>query len=167
MMSCGQVNELLLLAADGELQPGQAAGLEAHIKGCESCRLDQSRFQALDRDLHVYREQLFRPEPSRSRRWIAPVACAVAASVMAAALLFHEPTAPPKPRLDDRAFVAIPYTVPLAPYERASVVRTELSVTALIAAGFDVRPTDTAATFDAEVLVGQDGRARAIRLLPN
>ena len=167
MMDCGQVREFLLLAADDELESGQAARLEAHIRGCESCRLAQARFLQVDRDLHEYREELFRPEPSPTRRWIAPVAGALAASVVAAALLFHEPPGPPKPRLDERAFVAIPYTLPLAPYERAAVLRIELPVTALIAAGFDVRPTDTAATLDAEVLVGQDGRAHAIRLLPN
>jgi hypothetical protein len=167
MMDCGRVKTLLLLAADDELQPDQAAWLEAHLKGCEPCRLDRSRFLELDRDLHAYREQLFRPDQSRTRRWIAPIACALAASAMAAAILLQKPTAPPKPRLDDGAFVAIPYTAPLAPYERTAVLRTELSVTALIAAGFDVHATDTAATLNAEVLVGQDGRARAIRLLPN
>src|SRR5580700_10310465 len=117
MIDCGQVKELLLLAADDELQPEQFASLEIHMKGCEPCRIAQSRFRQIDRDLREYREQLFRPDPSRARPWIAPAAGAVAASVVAAALLFHEPTAPPKPRLDDRAFVAIPYTVPLAPYE--------------------------------------------------
>jgi hypothetical protein len=167
MMDCGQVRTLLLLAADDELQPGQAALLEAHLKGCEECCLGQSRFVQMDRDLRDYREQLFRPGHSGTRRWIAPVAGALAASVLAAAILFHTPAGPPKPQLDERAFVAIPYTVPLAPYERAEILRTELPVTALIAAGFDVRATDTAATLNAEVLVGQDGRAHAIRLLPN
>ncbi|HXB73362.1 MAG TPA: zf-HC2 domain-containing protein [Candidatus Acidoferrales bacterium] len=167
MNDCSQVNGFLLLAADEELEPEQSAWLEAHLEGCEACRLNRSRILEMDRDLAVYREQLFRPHRSRTRRWIAPVAGVLAASAMAAAILFREPTTLAKPRLDDGAFVAIPYTVPLAPYERAAVLRTELSVAALIAAGFDIRPTDTAATLNVEVLVGQDGRARAIRLLPN
>jgi hypothetical protein len=41
----------------------------------------------------------------------------------------------------------------------------EIPVTALIAAGFHVGVTDPAATVQADVLVSEDGRARAIRPL--
>ncbi len=65
----------------------------------------------------------------------------------------------------EQPFVAIPYTMPLDPYERADVMRVDLPVTALIAAGFSTSMMDPGATARADVLVGQDGRARAIRLV--
>jgi len=64
-------------------------------------------------------------------------------------------------------FVAIPYTVPLAPEERARIVRMEVPVAALIAAGYNVETSDPGRLVNAEVLVSQDGRARAIRLNSN
>jgi hypothetical protein len=62
-------------------------------------------------------------------------------------------------------FVTIPYTVPLSPEERTAVVRMEIPVAALIAAGFNVPVSDAGALVEADVLVSQDGRARAIRPL--
>jgi hypothetical protein len=62
-------------------------------------------------------------------------------------------------------FIAIPYTEPLAPYERAAVVRMDLPMAAIIAAGLPVPPADPSAQARADVLVSQDGRARAIRLI--
>ena len=57
----------------------------------------------------------------------------------------------------------IPYTAPPAPYERTQVMRMAVPVAALIAAGFEVHVADAGAAVPAEVLVGQDGRALAIR----
>lgn len=81
---------------------------------------------------------------------------------------------PPKRRVMPRSkpaskpeepFVAIPYTLPIEPYERASVVRMDLPVTALIAAGLPVGAADPTGQVRTDVLVGQDGRARAVRLV--
>jgi hypothetical protein len=63
----------------------------------------------------------------------------------------------------NEAFVPIPYTAPLAPYERATIARMDLAVSALIAAGIDVRSTEP--VVQADVLLGQDGRAHAVRIL--
>jgi hypothetical protein len=65
----------------------------------------------------------------------------------------------------EEPFVAIPFTAPLAPYERTEVLRLDLPVAAVIAAGLPVRATDAAGRVQADVVVGQDGRARAIRLV--
>jgi anti-sigma factor RsiW len=65
---------------------------------------------------------------------------------------------------DTEPFLDIPYTMPLAPGERATVVRMEVPVAALIAAGFTVSTSDPGGTVSADVVVSQDGRARAIRL---
>jgi hypothetical protein len=64
----------------------------------------------------------------------------------------------------EEPFLPIPYTVPPAPEERTSVVRMEVPVAALIAAGYRVETSDPGGVLDADVLVSQDGRARAIRL---
>lgn len=62
-------------------------------------------------------------------------------------------------------FVPIPYVTPLDRYERFDIVRMELPVAALIAAGFEIQSPDTGALAEADVVVGQDGRARAVRLI--
>jgi hypothetical protein len=69
-----------------------------------------------------------------------------------------------QPGEKNRPFVTIPYTVPLSPLERATVVRMQIPVAALIAAGYNVQSLDPGAAVEADVLVSQDGRARAIRL---
>ena len=55
--------------------------------------------------------------------------------------------------------------MPLAPNERANVVRMDVPVAALITAGLPMRVHDVSANASADVLVGEDGRARAVRLL--
>jgi hypothetical protein len=66
---------------------------------------------------------------------------------------------------ENQPFVPIPYTVPLSPEERTSVVRMEIPVSWLISVGFNVGQLDPGAIVEADVLVSQDGRARAIRVL--
>lgn len=73
--------------------------------------------------------------------------------------------APGPPEPQEEAFMSIPYTMPLAPEERANVVRMEVPVAALIAAGLTMRVRDMSASASADVLVGEDGRARAVRLV--
>jgi hypothetical protein len=62
-------------------------------------------------------------------------------------------------------FVAIPYTAPLDPGERAMVVRMEMPVPALAAIGLAVAVPDPRASAQTDVLLGEDGRIRAIRLI--
>ena len=59
----------------------------------------------------------------------------------------------------------VPYVVPPAPYERTEVMRMEVPVTTLLAAGLEVHVPAVEGTVRADVLVGQDGRALAIRLV--
>jgi len=65
----------------------------------------------------------------------------------------------------EQPFYPIPFTAPLAPGEWTRVERMKIPVTALVAAGFDLVVADPSATVEADVLVSQDGRARAIRPL--
>jgi hypothetical protein len=104
------------------------------------------------------------PAP-RARQWVPVWAGVAAASLLAGAILLQRPQ--PAPRAPERPFSQIPYVVPPAPYERTRVMRMEVPVAALIAAGFEVHMADTGAAVPADVLFGQDGRALAIRLVSN
>jgi hypothetical protein len=84
----------------------------------------------------------------------------LAACLSAFSMLRHTPA--PK-HAGTQPFVPIPYTVPLAPEEPATVVRARIPVSALISVGFRVGTLPPSATVEADVLVSQDGRARAIR----
>jgi hypothetical protein len=102
------------------------------------------------------------------RGWFLPTAAALAASLVGALLIrqpapLHVAVAP----AFDQPFVQIPYVAPRAPYERAEVMRMKVPLTALIAAGFEVHSAEVGAAVNADVLVGQDGRALAIRLVPS
>jgi hypothetical protein len=66
---------------------------------------------------------------------------------------------------DAGPFVPIPYTVPPDPRERMTVMRVEMPVTALVAVGLTAAVPDPAASAQADVVVGEDGRIRAIRLV--
>jgi hypothetical protein len=72
---------------------------------------------------------------------------------------------PAETAADAAPFTAIPYTVPLDPRERAIVMRMELPVTALAAVGLAVAAPDPRAQAQTDVIVGEDGRIRAILLL--
>jgi hypothetical protein len=61
-------------------------------------------------------------------------------------------------------FVAVPYAPPLAAGEFVTVVRMELRPTALARMGMDVDVT-AANDIPADVVVGQDGSPRAVRVL--
>ena len=103
-----------------------------------------------------------------TRGWVAAFG-ALAACLLAGALLVRQqpPAAPlastPMKNAEPASFLPIPYTQPIQPYERVMVVQTYVPVTALIAAGFQVRSSDPGASVQADVMVSQDGRPRAIR----
>jgi len=109
----------------------------------------------------------------RSMAWVV-AAGAVAASMAVVFTLEYRPQ--PEPlistaavsedvRESEQPFVPIPYVTQLGAYERAEIVRMEVPVAALIAAGLPMRTTDPGARAEADVVVGQDGRARAVRLI--
>ena len=109
----------------------------------------------------------------RGRRlWMS--AAGLAAAAFSAICVIADRQAPPPgaPAAEvvtqtEEPFVPIPYVTPLGPYERADVVRVNVPVTALIAAGARVGIASPGGTVQADVIVGQDGRAHAIRLVSN
>ena len=116
----------------------------------------------------------FEREWRRKKRLPVIIAGAIAASLLAFVAMEHPPfakhaapAAPAAVEQSEAPFVPIPYLAPPAPYERIEVVRMQLPVAALIAAGVPVRTADPGARVEADVMVGQDGRARAVRLVSN
>ena len=173
-MNCKQARA----AAIEHARSGSAA-LHPHFEACGECAqflqaqlAIHAAFAALSRDVPAPADreaQLLaafdaapHPAPRRFRWWL-PAAAALATALAIAAVVIHRPI--PAPRIASEPFIEIPYIAPLAPYERTSIVRMEVPVSALIAAGFDVHAVDTGAVLTADVLFGQDGRAHAIRLV--
>jgi hypothetical protein len=70
-----------------------------------------------------------------------------------------------KPVPKESPFLRIPYSMPLAPNERAEMIRVEMPVSALAAAGIRIATADTGAKAQADLIVGEDGMARAVRIV--
>ena len=102
--------------------------------------------------------------PRRGVRWWVPMAAAaMAASLAVAVWVTRHPTTAVQQA--EAPFVAIPYVAGPAPYERTEVRQMDIPLAALIAAGVEVRATNVGGSVRADVLVGQDGRPLAIRLV--
>jgi hypothetical protein len=158
----------------GRPRTGRSAPLDLyrHLEGCPECAalLDSqvalnSAFEVLAAEpvsIPAGVEARLLAEFDRATRknrfkwWLA------AAATLTAGVFFIRH---PAPRPAAEAFLEIPYVLPPAPYERTEVVRMEVPAAALVAAGFQVRVPDTGAAVKADVLVGQDGRPLAIRLI--
>jgi hypothetical protein len=63
------------------------------------------------------------------------------------------------------AFVALPGAASLPQFESGSIVRMELPLSSLVAYGVDISGAAGTAPVETDVLVGQDGEPRAIRLV--
>jgi hypothetical protein len=151
------------------------ADQERHARECAPCRAEIER---LEKAFACFRESgqrwadhwyVFRDARSvagqRPRPWgWLSLAVSLAAPVIVAILLIRLP-APYRPA--EQAFVHVPYVAPPAPYERTELKRMELPVSTLIAAGLEVHMPAFGGTVRADVLLGQDGRALAIRLVPD
>ena len=68
--------------------------------------------------------------------------------------------------LSSDEFIAVPYAAPLATGEIVRVVRTDLYPEALASMGIDVNPA-WSGDMAADVVVGEDGFPRAVRLAEN
>lgn len=164
-LSAEQITNLLLEEVS---ETGQQ-----HLIRCESCRaeLDHLRnvFSLYRRAGQKWSEHwMTQAAPAQQRsgsrtfEWCA-VGSVLAAVALATVLVFR-PSATAQ-RASDEPFVSIPYVVPAASYERTQVIRTEVPVAALRSAGLALQVRDTGAAVRADVLVGQDGRALAVRLV--
>ncbi|HEY4084284.1 MAG TPA: hypothetical protein VGM43_00020 [Bryobacteraceae bacterium] len=150
---------------------GERSGeAEAHLAGCAVCAAEVERTAgalALFRDSGVRCAEYWAGRPARraSRAWRWAIAAPVIAALVLAAVLIRRPASAPAPvEQAQTGFVRIPYVVPPLPYERTEIVHMDVPVAALIAVGFR-RDEPAGASVPAEVLVGQDDRPLAIRIL--
>jgi hypothetical protein len=63
-------------------------------------------------------------------------------------------------------FVAIPGAAGLPAFESGEIVRVEVPLASLPTYGIEILPDVQTDVIEADLLVGQDGQARAIRLVP-
>jgi hypothetical protein len=177
--------ELLLRRLDGELAADAIAPLEEHLAGCAECRTQLAKLQAVSLGIEQYSAELFQPMPTGRRRALliasdqpAPrrvarlyTALAVAASLMlvavSIALLTRHPAAAPEPRPRDMAanFIALPDSDENLSSEGSVVMQVDLPRSAVALAGVPLSDGPADARVRAEVVVGADGLARAIRFL--
>jgi hypothetical protein len=73
--------------------------------------------------------------------------------------------APKVPEIPSVEFVALPGAASLPRFESGSIVRVDLPLSSLAAYGVDISTSGGKGPVKADVLVGQDGEARAIRLV--
>lgn len=100
-------------------------------------------------------------------RWITVSALAFAALLIAAVLFTVSRTHKAAPIAEiphEEPFTAMPYVVPPAPDERTTVVRTRVSSQIMQDAGLHVQD-DPGSTALADVVLSQDGRLLALRLV--
>jgi hypothetical protein len=100
-------------------------------------------------------------------RWITVSALALAALLLASVVFPVSPTQPVSPIAEvqhEQPFTALPYVVPAAPDERTTVVRTRVSSQIMQDAGLHVQD-DPGSTALADVVLSQDGRLLALRLV--
>lgn len=105
----------------------------------------------------------------RNARWRMRfvAAMALAAALGAAVFLAPPPAVRRTAAAEEQAFVPVPNVLPLDSYEIGSVVRVDVPVAELMAAGYSLPLADPTGTVKADLLVGEDGRVHAVRLAPD
>jgi len=144
------------------LQGGEAAD---HLRECAQCAAEVNRTRealVLFRDSGHQSAAYWQAQPGARRSWNwVPLLAAAAALIVVVALRHRTVTPVPVPAPTQEVFLRIPYVVPPAPYERTEVVRMDVPVAALIAAGLKVDRL-AGETVSADVVVGQDDRPLAV-----
>jgi len=181
---CARARNAMAGLVDGDLAADQSTWLSGHLELCAECRSVLAGFVAIDGELAGWRQRQERENPpaagareqlaarlgsrtvSRRPVYWNPAAAAAFAAVLAIAVIVSGGGRPANRAANHRdgRFVAIPYLAPLDPHENATIVRMNIRVATLIAAGYQVA-ADPDAMVPADVLVGEDGRAHAVRVL--
>jgi anti-sigma factor RsiW len=177
---CARAEGLLASYVDGDLGVEDSSWLDGHLTDCAKCRAAMAAFSAFDSELTGWgrilsqwnpppvdaRERLddglrMRATRRRAPRWLPVAAAAIAAALGLLAIMPRR--SPPIETHQQAGFVEIPYLAPLDPHENATVVRIQIRVATLISVGYRVAG-DPDAIVSADVLVGEDGRAHAVRV---
>jgi predicted anti-sigma-YlaC factor YlaD len=164
---------------DGDLTAEQSAWIRGHLETCTECRAARSALVEMERELAGWAGHLSGRSPSppdareklaarlagpgrRAIFWI-PAAAALLAAAVALAVIVPRKPAPPATR-EEAPLVAIPYLPPLDPRENATIVRLNVRVGTLLSMGYKF-DADPDRVVPADVLVGEDGRVHAVRVL--
>jgi hypothetical protein len=110
--------------------------------------------------------------PSRRRAALVPALAATAALALAAHAVGRRPTAAPSPRAEAAApetfgsdFMPLAYADDRVSLEGGQVVRVRVPRAALLSLGWPLAEDEAPETMTADVLLGHDGVARAIRFV--
>jgi len=178
-MTCRRLQADLIDVARGTaLDPARGALVEKHLRGCAMCAAFVERQRAISAALHrlAGAQPVPVPDPGRLNRLLAAfdaprrgpersmitVGLSLAASIVIVVSLSvawrrvapsgHQPnTMPSATRSGDEPFVLLPSASALPRFEHGAVIRVEI-------------PSPNGA-IQADVLVGQDGLARAVRFV--
>jgi hypothetical protein len=183
-MHCREWTAEIVECARAGSAPGRA--LQTHVADCAECRARWQAEQVLAGPIRKLRAVVSAERCSssgrdrvmaafdkrhiaakRRRGWVWGFAAA-AAVLFALALGLSRSSKPPalavaEEMADDGGFVPVPYAAPLAAGEFVRVVRTELYAGALYRMG--VPAPASSGQFPADVVLGQDGLPRAVRVL--
>jgi len=188
-MSCHDHDDAILdLARGATLPPGTEGAVLAHLDTCAACAAKLERERAITGNLRALAAATPGPAdpdamerrlveelasltttPARGVRWPAWLAAA-AAVMVAVGLTFgwrarQAPPAPAPAAVATSEFVPWPGAATLPAFESGELVRTELPASVLPLLGLDAPDTPPDARVAADVIVGQDGEARAVRLV--
>jgi anti-sigma factor RsiW len=179
-LECARAQGLLAQHVDGDLGEEDSAWLRGHLTDCPKCRAALAAFAEIDTELTGWGHRLgwrnpppvdalerlasrLRTPAARRRavRWIPASAAVIAAGLGLLSIVPRH--MPPTATREQTGFVEIPYLAPLDPHENATVVRIQIRIATLIAVGYRVT-ADPDVIVPADVLVGEDGRAHAVRV---
>jgi anti-sigma factor ChrR (cupin superfamily) len=182
-------NELLLRHLDAELPAEERPAIEQHLEACAECRDRTARLRAVSGAIEDYstglldspsagpqRRALMAALEARAARPAFPAAKKVQAALAVAACLVlalaislvisQQPKRPASPpQMAEDVFIALPYSDENLSSEGAVVLQVELPRSAVALAGMPVSDGPADGRVKAEVVVGADGLARAIRFL--
>ena len=188
-MTCEEIRDQLVETARGrELSSDLRKIVFAHTSECAACAMRLAREQRLtvalsdlslaDNGAPARLENLIRQQlpvvsmrRANPKRWVLASAMAAAALIVGALLLqttsAHPASQVPVAQIepaDTDGFVPLPYAPELAPDEQAEMVRVEMPRESLWALGLPVSHEFSDDQVQADVLLGMDGTARAIRI---
>lgn len=141
----------------------QERALRAGLKALSATTRHVSASPAVERTVMADMRRVAKPRP-RSRAWI-PVAAALLIATGSGAWIARQTSPRSATAMRPAAFVEVPGAAMLPPLESAAIVRVALPVAELPSYGIQIVPEIGVATVEADLLVAQDGHARAIRLV--
>jgi anti-sigma factor ChrR (cupin superfamily) len=178
--------DLLLRRLDRELSAAEQAAVELHLAACAGCRAELDTLRAISGGIDQYSADLLEPTPAGQRRLLLAAlegnarkanpgprkvlaALAMAASVILAvgiSFTSHRPVHPPvvAPHAADN-FIALPDANDSLSMEGTVVMQVDVPRDAVSLSGIPVSDGSGGGLVKAEVVVGADGLARAIRFL--